>query len=222
MFLGHIGVALAAKRAAPRTSLGTLVAAAVWLDLVWPVLLLAGVERVRIAPGATAFTPLDFEHYPFTHAAVAVALWSLAFGAAYLARAGYARGAAVAAALVASHWLLDAVVHRPDLPLAWDGPKVGLELWRSVPATIALELSLLGAGLLAYARAAPARDGAGRWGLAALAAFLLVIFAGNAFGPPPPSETAIGVAGLAQWLFVPWAAWIDRHRGPAPGLLLEG
>src|SRR5512140_353605 len=117
MFLGHIGVALAAKRAAPRTSLGTLVAASVWIDLVWPVLLLAGVERVRIDPGNTAVTPLDFEHYPFTHGAVAVAIWALAFGAAYLARTGYRRGAIVAAVLVASHWVLDAVVHRPDLPL---------------------------------------------------------------------------------------------------------
>lgn len=222
MFLGHIGVALAAKRAAPETSLGTLVAAAVWLDLVWPALLLAGVERVRIDPGNTAFTPLDFEHYPFTHSGVAVALWSAAFAAAYLARGGARRGAAVLAALVASHWVLDAIVHRPDLPLAWSGPKVGLELWASVPATVALELALLGAGALAYAAAVPARDRVGRWALAGLVAFLLAAFAANALGPPPPTVTAIAAGGLAQWLFVAWAAWIDRHRGAAsPGLLLQ-
>ena len=114
MFVGHIGVAMAAKRAAPRTSLATLVAAALWIDLVWPALVLAGVERVRIDPGNTAFTPLDFERYPFTHGGVAVLLWSAAFGAAYLLRSGYRRGALVAGALVASHWVLDAVVHRPD------------------------------------------------------------------------------------------------------------
>jgi hypothetical protein len=223
MFVGHLGIAFAAKRAAPRTSLGTLVAAAVLLDLVWPVLVLAGVERVRVDPGNTAFTPLDFEHYPFTHSGVAVVLWSLAFGAAYLARTGYRRGAAVVGGLVASHWVLDAVVHRPDLPLGWTGPKVGLGLWASVPATFAVELAILAAGLALYASTAPARDAIGRWALAGLVAFLLAAYLGNAFGPPPPSSTAIGAAGLAQWLFVAWAAWIDRHRRVgSPELLLQG
>jgi hypothetical protein len=223
MFLGHIGVALAAKRAAPRTSLGTLVAASVWIDLVWPVLLLAGVERVRIDPGNTAVTPLDFEHYPFTHGAVAVAIGALAFGAAYLARTGYRRGAIVAAVLVASHWVLDAVVHRPDLPLVRDGAKVGLGLWENVPATFAVELGLLAAGLVLYVRAARPRDATGRWALAGLVAFLVAVYLANVFGPPPPSVKAVAIGGLAQWLFVPWAAWIDRHRGAAePGLLLQG
>ncbi len=223
MFLGHIGVAMAAKRAAPRASLGTLVAASIGIDLVWPVLLLAGVERVRISPGDTAVTPLAFEHYPWTHGAVAVVLWSLAFGAAYLARTGSRRGAIVAGLLVASHWLLDAIVHRPDLPLVWDGTKVGLGLWNHPPATFALELGILLAGAAAYARAAPARDATGRWALAGLLAFLVAVYAGNVLGPPPPSVKAIGVGGLAQWLFVAWAAWIDRHRGAAAQrLLLQG
>ncbi len=223
MFVGHIGVALAAKRAAPRTSLGTLVAAAVWLDLVWPVLLLAGVERVRIDPGNTPFTPLDFESYPFTHGAVSVVLWSLAFGAVYLARTGYRRGAVVAGVLVASHWVLDVITHRPDLPLLWNGTKVGLGLWYSVPATLAVELAILAAGVLVYARAAPARDATGRWALAGLVAFLLAAYAANQLGPPPPSEKAIAIGGFAQWLFVAWAAWVDRHRrAGAPALLLQG
>ncbi len=223
MFVGHIGVALAAKRAAPRTSLGTLVAAAVWIDLVWPVLLLAGVERVRIDPGNTAFTPLDFEWYPFTHGAVSVVAWSVAFGLAYLAWIGYRRGAVVAAALVASHWVLDAVVHRPDLPLLWRGPKVGLGLWESVPATLAVELAIFAIGLALYARGFRARDRTGRWALAGLIAFLLAAYLANVFGPPPPSERAIAIGGLAQWLFVAWAAWVDRHRrAAAPALLLQG
>lgn len=223
VFLGHIGVALAAKRVAPRASLGTLVAASIWIDLVWPALLLAGVERVRIDPGNTAITPLDFEHYPVTHGALAVAMWSLAFGLVYLARTGYRRGAVVAGALVASHWLLDAVVHRPDLPLVWADPKVGLGLWNHVAVTFALELGILAAGVVAYARAAPARDAVGRWALVALVAFLFAVYLANVLGPPPPSERAIAIGGLAQWLFVPWAAWIDRHRGAAaPELLLQG
>lgn len=216
MFVGHLGVALAAKRAAPRTSLGTLVAAATLIDLVWPVLVLAGIERVRIAPGITAFTPLDFEHYPFTHSGLGVLAWAAALGLLYLWRTGYARGAAVVALLVPSHWVLDLVVHRPDLPLVWSGPKVGLGLWQSVPATLAVELAIFGAGVALYALATAPRDRVGSVALWALVVFLLVVHAGNAFGPPPPSARAIGFAGLAAWLFVPWGAWIDRHRSP-PG-----
>jgi hypothetical protein len=223
MFLGHIGVALAAKRAAPRSSLGTLVAASVWIDLVWPALLLAGLERVRIDPGNTAVTPLDFESYPFTHGGAAVAIWALAFGAAYLAATGYRRGAMVAGALVASHWVLDLVVHRPDLPLAWNGPKVGLGLWNHVPATFAIELGLLAAGVVLYVRAAPARDATGRWALAGLVAFLVAVYLANVFGPPPPSVEAVAIGGFAQWLLVAWSAWIDRHRrAERSALLLQG
>ena len=82
MFLGHYAVAIAAKRAAPRASLGTLIAAAAFLDLVWPVLVLLGLERVVVEPGATAFTPLDFEHYPISHSLVMSVAWGAALGAA--------------------------------------------------------------------------------------------------------------------------------------------
>ncbi len=212
MFLGHFGAALAAKPLAPRSSLGTLVAAGLFLDLLWPALVLLGVERVRIDPGNTAVTPLDFEHYPFTHGLVAVVLWAAAFGAAYLWRTGRRRGAVVAAALVASHWVLDLVVHRPDLPIAWGDPKVGPGLWNSVPATLAVELAVFGGGLVLYLRSTAPRDGVGRWALAGFVALLLAIYAANLLGPPPPSARAVGAAGLGLWLFVVWAAWIDRHR----------
>lgn len=212
MFLGHFGAALAAKPLAPRASLGTLVAAALFLDLVWPALVLVGVERVRIDPGNTAVTPLDFEHYPVTHGLVAVVAWAVAFGAVYAWRTGWRRGAVVAGALVASHWVLDLVVHRPDLPVVWSGPKVGLGLWRSVPATLAVELAVFVGGLLLYARATAPRDAVGRYALAGFVALLLGIYAANLLGPPPPSARAVGAAGLGLWLFVLWAAWIDRHR----------
>lgn len=215
MFIGHIGAALAAKRATPRTSLGTLVAAALLVDLVWPVLLLAGVERVQIVPGSTPFLRLEFDHYPFTHSGVGVLAWAAAFGAVYLWRTGSRRGAAVVAALVVSHWVLDLVVHRPDLPVVWSGPKVGLGLWRSVPGTLAVELPLFGAGLLVYALATRPIDRVGRFALWGYAAFLLAAYAANALGPPPPSAQAIGVAGLSLLLLVAWAAWADRHRTAA-------
>src|SRR3954447_24732591 len=106
MFLGHFAVALAGKRAARRTSLGTLLAAATLLDLVWPLLLLLGWERVSIAPGDTAFTPLRFDWYPWSHSLLLVAVWSLLAGGVYFAVRRYAYGAITVAALVASHWLL--------------------------------------------------------------------------------------------------------------------
>jgi membrane-bound metal-dependent hydrolase YbcI (DUF457 family) len=212
MFAGHFAVALAAKRIAPGTSLGTLVAASQLLDLIWPILVLAGVEVVRIDPGNTAFTPLDFVHYPYTHSAAAVLLWAIAFGLAYRWRARAWTGALVVAGLVGSHWLLDLLTHRPDLPLWPGGARVGLGLWNSVRWTLVVEGAMFVAGALIYGLTTRARDRAGRLGLYAFLAVLVLISAGNALGPPPPSSTAIGVAGLALWLFVPWAAWIDRHR----------
>lgn len=217
MFIGHVGAALAAKRVSPRASLGTLVAAALLVDLVWPVLLLAGVERVRVVPASSPFLRLDFERYPFTHSVLGVLAWAAAFGAVVLWRTGSRRGAAVVAALVASHWVLDFVVHRPDLPLVWSGPKVGLGLWRSVPGTLAVELPLFALGVVAYARGTRPVDGVGRFAFWGFVAFLLVVYAANVLGPPPPSSQAIGVAGLALLLLVAWAAWIDRHR--ATGLI---
>jgi membrane-bound metal-dependent hydrolase YbcI (DUF457 family) len=216
MFLGHFGAGFAAKAIAPRASLGWLFAAAQFIDLLWPTLLLAGVERVRIAPGATAVTPLVFEHYPWSHSLAAVAAWAALVGALYFAVKRDRRGAAVLAALVASHWFLDAIVHAPDLPLyPGSATLAGLGAWSSVPLTLALELAIFAAGAWLYARRTRAAGAAGRWGFAALVAFLLAIHAGNLLGPPPPDATAIAWVGQAQWLLVLWAFWIDNRRIPA-------
>ena len=213
MFLGHYAVAIGAKKVAPRTSLGTLIAAAAFLDLVWPVLVLIGVERVAVAPGATAFTPLDFEHYPISHSLLMSVVWGAAFGAAYYLVRRDRRGAAVLAALVVSHWLLDAVVHRPDLPLTLGGDaRIGLGLWNSIPGTLAVELAMFAAAVWLYVGATRARDRIGSIGLTAFLLFVLAIYAGAAFGPPPPSATAIAWSDMGQWLVVLFAAWIDRHR----------
>jgi hypothetical protein len=215
MFIGHFGVALAAKGVAPRLSLGTAFLAAQFVDLLWPTLLLLGVESVRVVPGFTAVTPLAFDHYPVSHSLVAAVLWSIALGVAFAAWRKDRRGAVVVALLVASHWVLDALVHVRDLPLVPGGDLyVGLGLWQSHAATLMLELPIFVAGVLLYARATRARDRAGRWGLWALVAFLAVIHAGNLFGPPPPSATAIAWVGQAQWLLVLWGWWVDRHRAP--------
>ena len=213
MFIGHFGLGFAAKAAAPRVSLGTLMLAAQWLDLLWPTLLLLGAERVRIAPGDTAVTPLAFEHYPISHSLLAVLGWSLALGAVHFLWRRDRRTATVVGLLVASHWLLDAVVHRPDLPL-YPGSAilVGAGAWRSVSLTLAIELPLFALGVWNYLRATRAIDRTGRWGLAGLVALLLVIQAANLYGPLPPGVGAIAWAGQAQWLLVLWAFWVDRHR----------
>ena len=166
MFLGHFGVGFAAKRAAPRLSLGVLFLAAQFIDLLWPTLLLIGVERVSIAPGITAVTPLDFEHYPVSHSLLAVVGWSvLVGGVCFVLRRSW-REALLLALLVISHWFLDALVHRPDLPLAPVGDaRVGLGLWNSLAATLLVEGSIFLGGVWMYARATRARDAAGRWGL---------------------------------------------------------
>lgn len=213
MFIGHFGVAFGAKRAARRVSLGTLFLAAQFIDLLWPVLLLMGVERVRIAPGVTAVTPLDFEHYPISHSVLAVLGWAVLVGGAHFLLRRERRAALIVAALVLSHWFLDLVVHRPDLPLMpGAGPLVGFGGWYSLPLTLLIEVPIFLAGVWLYARATIASDGQGRWALWSLVAFLLAVYAANLFGPPPPDVTAIAWAGQLQWLLVIWAYWVDRHR----------
>jgi membrane-bound metal-dependent hydrolase YbcI (DUF457 family) len=216
MLLGHYGVALAAKRYAPRTSLGTLILAAQLLDLIWPLFLLAGWERVHIVPGLMKASPFDFEHYPFSHSLLMALVWGALLGGGYHIFRRYPRGAAAIAVAVVSHWFLDLPMHRPDLPL-WPGSstKLGLSLWNSIGATIVIELGLLAAGVVIYVGVTRPRDNMGTRALAALVAVLLLIFFSSFFTPPPTSERAVAVVSLALWLFVPWGYWIDRNREPS-------
>lgn len=218
MFIGHFGVGFAAKAVSPRVSLGALFLAAQFLDLLWPALLLLGVERVRIVPGATVVTPLAFEHYPVSHSLVAVAGWAALVGGVYLLARRERIGALVLGTLVLSHWGLDALVHRPDLPL-FPGSRtlVGLEAWSSLPVTLVIEIPLFALGVWLYARATSPVDAIGRWGFAALVLVLLLIYGGNVFGAAPPSVEAIAWVGQAQWLLVAWAYWLDAHREARPG-----
>lgn len=215
MFIGHFAVGFAAKAIAPRVSLGTLFIAAQFIDLLWPTFLLLGIERVRIEPGATAVTPLVFEHYPYTHSLLAALVWGCLLGLLYLLQGRGRRGALVLTLLVLSHWALDLLVHRPDLPISpWGGGMLGLNAWGSLPLTLALELPLFLLGVWLYARSTQATDTTGSWGLWGLVAFLFVIHGGNLFGTPPPSVAAIAWLGQMQWLLVAWGYWVDRHRRP--------
>lgn len=212
MFLGHFAVGFGAKRLAPRASLGTLLLAAQFIDLLWPTLVLLGVERVRIAPGITAVVPLDFEHYPISHSLFAVVGWALLFGAVYFLIRRDRRTSLVLGLAVLSHWLLDWITHRPDLPLFPGSARVGLGLWQSLPATLIVELSLFAVGVALYRRVTCAADRTGHWALWSLVILLVVIYAANLFGTPPPDATAIGWVGQAQWLLIAWGYWLDRHR----------
>jgi hypothetical protein len=213
MFIGHFGVGFGAKSVAPKVSLGTLFIAAQFLDLLWPSLLLLGVETVRIVPGATVVTPLVFEHYPISHSLLAVLGWAALVGGIHYLLKQRPIAALVLGALVISHWALDAIVHRPDLPL-YPGSTtvVGLDAWASLPVTLAIEGAVFAIGVWLYVRATRPTDAVGRWGLVALVVCLLGIYVGNLFGPPPPSVQAIAWVGQLQWLLVLWAYWIDAHR----------
>ncbi len=216
MFIGHFAVGFAGKRAAAGPSLGTWFLATQWLDLIWPVFLLLGWEQVRIAPGDTAVTPLEFVYYPFTHSLVGALAWAVGFALVYRLITGQGRVAAWLGLGVFSHWVLDFISHRPDLPLYPDSEiKLGLDLWASLWATVLVEGALYAAGVYLYLRAFPGRDRVGTYGAWALVTFLVLVYLGNLFGPPPPSVTAIAVGALAMWLLVAWGYWIDRHRGAA-------
>lgn len=213
MFLGHFGVGFGAKRLASAASLGTLFLAAQFVDLLWPTLLLLGLEHVAIVPGITRVTPLDFVDYPISHSLLAAAGWGVLFAVIYGSIRKYRRGAMVCGVAVVSHWILDLFVHRSDLPL-YPGSRtlLGLGLWNSLWATLTVELVVFGGGLWLYLRSTRPRDRAGGVGLWGLVAFLLLVYAGNVFGPPPTDVAPIAWIGQAQWLLIAWAYWIDRHR----------
>lgn len=212
MFIGHIGLALATKRVAPQPSLGTLTLAAQWADGMWPIFLLLGWEQVNIVPGITAVTPLSFVSYPYSHSLIADVLWGVILGGVYFAWRRDRNGAFCLFALVVSHWVLDFISHRPDMPLWPGGTQYGLGLWYSVPATLLVEFALFGFGVIVYARTTRPRDRLGSFLLWIFVAALAVIYLMSVFGPPPPSVLVLAWSGLLGWLFLAWAYWIDRHR----------
>ena len=219
MFIGHFGVGFGAKKVARSVSLGTLFLAAQFVDLLWPTLLLFGVERVEIEPGITKLTPLNFVYYPYTHSLLMGVIWGLLLGGIYWMVRKNRRGAVVVGLLVLSHWILDLVVHRPDLPLYPGGAAhVGFGLWNSVPGTLLVEGLIFVIGVWMYTRATEARNKRGTYGFWGLVLFLVLVHASNVAGPPPPSVTAIAWAGQLQWLIVLWGYWVDRNREARPAM----
>jgi hypothetical protein len=215
MFIGHFAVGFSSKRVAPRTSLVLLLAAPLLADLLWPVLLLLGVERVQInAPGGNPFLLLTFTAYPWSHSLATSVLWAALFAGAYFALTRYRRGAWVIGAAVLSHWLLDYVTHLPDLPLAPGvGVLVGLGLWRSIAATIVVEVVMFVAGVWLYTAGTVARDGVGRYAWWALVLLTGLAYLTSLRGSAPASVPALAWTAVAGSVVSIWLAWLaDRHR----------
>ncbi len=214
MLIGHVAVALGAKKASPKTSFGTLLLAAQWPDLIWPLFLMLGWERVRIVPDITAVSPLDFTSYPLSHSLLADFGWGLLLAGIYLIIKKNKRGALVIGACVISHWLLDFISHRPDLPIYPGSDVVGLGLWHSVSATLLVEGGLFIACATMYSRSTRPKDKIGEYSYKTFIAVLVLIYLVSLMGPPPPSVNAVEWAGVFSWFFVAWAYWLDDHRPP--------
>ena len=195
MFVGHYGVSFAAKRHEPQIPVWTLFIAVQWLDVVWAPLILLGVEKVRIVPGFTATNPLDLYYMPYSHSLVAALLWSAAsfVFCRFVWRHVYRKGSVVVAGAVFSHWILDFIVHRPDLPLYDNSTKVGLGLWNAPLVAFGLEVVLLFGGMYIYFRSVSLV------GRARVIVFGLTMFTIQAyvfFGPPPASDKSAAVTAL--------------------------
>jgi len=212
MIAGHFGFAAIVKSRAPAVPLWALMLATVWLDIVFVPLFAAGIETLEPAPGVLPGYGGSIIHAVYTHSLVGAVLLSGLLGLAATAKWG--RRAGLIIGMVSfSHWLLDLIVHRPDLPLyPGSTTMIGLGLWNSVPATLAVECAMFAAGVWLYASHSRPLDRAGRYGFWAFVAFLVAVYAANAFGPPPPSVGAVAFAGLALWLLPLWAWWFDSRR----------
>jgi len=214
MFIGHFALGFGAKKFAPQVSLGILFLACQLADIIWPNLVLFGIETLEIQPGATVMTPLDFSSYPYSHSLIALSLWSFIFAALYLALSHSGlKAAIVIAALVLSHWILDVLTHRPDMPITLsESQKIGAGLWNYPIIAIPLELLLFGIGVWFYYRCTKPLNRKGSVGFWALVLFLLIVYVANIVGPLPPSTTAVAWSAQAMWLIIAWGFWVDHNR----------
>lgn len=211
MFVGHIAVALAGKRKAPAVNLAWLVAGVTALDLLWPVFLLTGIESATVQQGATAFTPIVFDSYPWSHSLVMSVVWGIVLVA--IARAAGLPSAAtpLLVLMVVSHWFLDFFTHAPDMPL-WPGSaKYGLGLWNSIPATLIVEGAIWIVGIAMYLRVRKEQGARVSWWFWSLVGITTLMWASGPF-QSPPSQSALGWFALVGWIMVPWAWLADRAR----------
>lgn len=218
MFVGHYGPAYAANVARKTIPLWIAFIAVQLVDVWWAIFVLLGIERVRIVPGITATNPLDLYYMPYTHSLIGSAIWSIGAGLTYyLFRARDGRiAAAIIGAAVFSHWILDLLVHRPDLPMYDDTLKVGLGLWNYPIPAFLLELALLFGGMYLYLRTTRAVTLAGRYGMVIFGIAMAIIQSIVFFGPPPVSDKAAAITALALYaIFAGVVYWLEKQRIPA-------
>jgi len=215
MFIGHFGLGLAAKKIAPTVSLGTLLMAVQFVDLVWPTLLLLDIEHVVIHPELGSTRMLEFSDYPFTHSLLLAMGWSVLFGGIYWLVKRDKRNSIIVGLAVLSHWLLDLVVHFHDLPLIpGSSLKVGLGLWASPGVTNIVEGLLFGGGIYLYLRSTTPKNKTARIVLWVLVALLVLVQVSNLISPAPTSVTALAWSAQLQWLFIALGYWADRNTIP--------
>jgi hypothetical protein len=211
MFLGHFAAAFASKKADKSISLGAAILAAQWLDLIWPIFLLTGIEKASIST-LNRGIPIVFDYYPFSHSLIAVILWALLFGGCYYWIKRKKGPAIIIGLLVLSHWFLDWLVHVPDLSILFSGDyKTGLGLWNFKYTAMFIEVILFLPASYFYLnsiRRYPSSKKNITW---ALIIFLLIIHVLNTVGAPPENIQQVAIVGLSQWLLVAWGFWADRQ-----------
>lgn len=218
MFVGHYGPSFAIKGVQPAIPLWLLFIAVQLVDVGWSVLILLGIERARIVPGITASNPFDLYYMPYTHSLVAAVLWAVAAGVLGKYLLGLRKWAIAAwiGAAVFSHWVLDWLVHRPDLPLYDDTMKVGLGIWNYPALALALEALLLFGGMFLYMRRTTAINVLGRFGPPAFGVVMIAIQSYVFFGPPPASVGQLAITALVSYIvFAAVIRWLDGQRRDA-------
>jgi membrane-bound metal-dependent hydrolase YbcI (DUF457 family) len=213
MFIGHYSAAFAAKGIERQVPLWIFVLAVQLVDVGWSILVLLGIEKVRIVPGFMAGSPLDLYYMPYTHSLLATFIWgAVVFALArFLPGAGRARAAAIVALAVMSHWLLDLLVHAQDLALYDDTMKMGFGLWNYPLFENTLELLLLYAAYVFFCRGATSRQARATLNLVVVMTILQVV---NIFMPPPPSAQVMAVMALLSYGVLTVMAW-RAERAPA-------
>lgn len=210
MFIGHYALGFASKRFDKAPSLAVMFIAVQFLDLLWPIFVLLGIENLQIEVGNTLLTPLNFTFYPYSHSLLAALIWGVLFGLIYYATTKNKPGSLLLFGLVISHWVLDFVTHRPDLALSpFSDYKVGLGLWNSPVIESVLEIGLFAVGAIIYYRSAKPVKPILFW---TLVVFLLTIHIMNLFGPPPTEVKFVVWAANLMWIFVLWARLIEKRK----------
>lgn len=213
MFVGHYGVSLAARAGVGRVPLWVWFIAVQWMDVVWSVLVLLGVEKLHIVPGFTEANALDLYYMPYTHGLPGAVLVSLVLGVivALFVSGNRVSTCLLIAAASFSHWVLDLIVHTPDLPLYDNSAKVGFGLWRHVILSFPLEVIVLGLGAGMYARVTTFAGPKGRFVFWGFVAFLAAMQVYANFGPPPSSPEAMAVIAIAFYaVLAALAAFAER------------